>query len=257
VDPWGGSVKALVTGGAQRVGRAISEALADAGFDVAIHCHRSTEEAARLGVDLRARGVDAITVAGNLATVEGCAAVTSAVVEAWGGVDVLVHNAASYRESAFGEISADTFDATMALNCRAALLLAQGLAEGLRTSTLPGGGLILHITDIAAEQPEPGYTAYCVSKAALNQLTRSLAVELAPDIRVNAIAPGTVLPPETLSESASDAIRSTIPQGRFGVPTDVASLAVFLATGAPHVTGQVWSVDGGRSIAGALTRGRS
>jgi len=255
--PRGGDVKALVTGGAKRVGRAISEALAGAGFDVAIHCHRSTEEAARLGVELRARGVDAITVAGNLATEEGCAAVVSAVDETWGGVDVLVHNAASYQETALGEITAAAFDAAMALNCRAALLLAQGLAKGLRASALPGGGLILHITDIAAQQPEPGFAAYCVSKAALNQLTRSLALELAPDIRVNAIAPGTVLPPEALGESASEAIRGTIPQGRFGTPTDVAGLAVFLATGAPHVTGQIWSVDGGRSIAGALTRGRS
>ena len=117
-------------------------------------------EAARLGVDLRAQGVDAITVAGDLTTVEGCAAVASAVGEAWGGVDVLVHNAASYQETAFGEITAEAFDAALALNCRAALLLAQGLAEGLRASTLPGGGLILHITDIAAEQPEPGYAAY-------------------------------------------------------------------------------------------------
>ncbi len=245
-------MKALVTGGSRRIGRAISEALADAGFDVAVHCHRSTEDAARLSVELRSRGVDAISVAGDLSTVEGCHAVAHAVGETWGGLDILVHSASTYEPRTLAEMDADHFDATMALNCRASLLLTQALAKPLSQAKLPGGGLVINLTDIAASQPEPGYAAYCVSKAALEMLTRALALELAPDIRVNAIAPGTVLPPENLSSEALDTIQSTIPQGRFGQPSDIADLVVFLALKAPHVTGQTWAVDGGRSIAGAL-----
>ncbi len=245
-------MRALVTGGSRRIGQAISESLADAGFDVAVHCHSSTEAAARLSVELRSRGVDAISVAGDLSTTEGCHAVAQAVGETWGGLDLLVHSAATYEQRTLAEIDSAHFDATMALNCRASLLLTQALATALRESTLPGGGLVINLTDIAASQPEPGYTAYCVSKAALETLTRSLALELAPDIRVNAIAPGTVLPPENLSPEALATIKSTIPQGRFGQPSDIAEMVVFLALKAPHVTGQIWAVDGGRSLAGAM-----
>jgi len=246
-------MRALITGGARRIGQAISEALADAGFDVAIHCNRSTEEAARLCVELRARGVDAISLAGDLSQVEGCQAVAQALTGTWDSLDLLVHSAASYEHKSLSEIDAEHFDTTMALNCRAPLLLTQALAPKLRRSTLPGGGLVVALTDIAASQPEPGYTAYCVSKAALETLTRALALELAPEIRVNAIAPGTVLPPEDIPPEDLEAIVSSIPQGRLGQPTDIANLVVFLALKAPHVTGQVWAVDGGRSQAGAMT----
>jgi pteridine reductase len=115
--------------------------------------------------------------------------------------------------------------------------------------------MVLSIVDIAGERPVPGYAHYCVSKAGLHMLTRALAVELAPDIRVNGISPGTVLPPENLDEPTAQAILASIPQGRFGGSEDIGKLAAFLALECPHITGQIISVDGGRSIAGPLSVG--
>lgn len=239
-------MKVLVTGGAVRLGAAIATAFASEGVELVIH-YRSSASAAR---DL-ADDLGATCAPGDLATAEGCRAVAALA----GPVDVLVNSAAGYASAPVEHVSAEAWDEMMALNARAPLLLTQALLPGLRASHLQGGGAVINIGDIAGDRPARGYLHYSVSKAALHHLTRALALELAPDVRVNAIAPGTVLPPDDLPRSALDRIHRTIPSGALGRAEDIASLAVYLALGAPYVTGQVWAVDGGRSVGGPLEEG--
>jgi pteridine reductase len=240
---------ALVTGGGQRVGAAICRALSRAGFSVWIHHRSSAAAASALAAELSATGPACRTVGGALDTPEGCAAVVAAV---GGPLDLLVNNASDYRPAPFGQITAAAFDHMMAINARAPLLLAQGLAPALARSALPGGGLVLNLADIGAERPAPGFLPYAVSKAALVMLTRSLALEMAPAVRVNAIAPGTVLAPPDLSAAQLAAITESVPLRRLGSPEAIADAVVFLALHAPYCTGVVLPVDGGRSLTGPL-----
>lgn len=248
-------MRALVTGGAVRLGRAIANALGDAGWDVAFSYRSSADAARTLVADLDAAGVRGLSLQADLATVEGVHAVADGVTRAWGGVDLVVHNAAAWERVPFDHLDASRWDAMLALNLRAPALLTRALLPGLRASTLDGGGLVVNVGDIAADRPVPGYAHYCASKAGLHLLTRALAVELAPEVRVNAIAPGTVIVPETLDHESLEAIRATIPAGAFGTGADVAAVVLFLATAAPYVTGQVWAVDGGRSAVGPMAVG--
>jgi pteridine reductase len=200
---------------------------------------------------VRARGRSAELVQADLATEDGC----NKVVEAAGSIDVLVNNAALYEAVPFGELTAASWDRMLAVNCRAPALLAQGLLPSLQGSTLEGGGVIVNIGDIGGTRPAPGYAHYSVSKAGILMLTRALAVELAPEVRVNSVSPGTVLAPTDLSAEVLDGIRRTIPASRFGSADDIARTVVFLATGAPYVTGQDIAVCGGRSVAGPMLAG--
>lgn len=244
-------MRALVTGGGVRLGRQIALALADCGYDLVLHCFSSREGAEGVAQEARARGVSAVVVPADLGTVEGCAALCAEA----GAVDVLVNNAALYEAVPFGEMSVASWERMLAVNTRAPALLAQGLLPGLRASLQEGGGVIINICDIGGDRPAPGYTHYSVSKAGIRMLTRALAVELAPQVRVNSVSPGTVLPPVELSEDAAAAILSTIPAGRFGTADDIARAVVFLVTQAPYITGQDLAVCGGRSIAGAMLAG--
>lgn len=246
-------MRALVTGAGIRVGAAIARALAEAGLDVIVHTRSSPADDTVAAV--RAAGRQAWALRADLGTEAGCAALATQV-RALGGLDVLVHSAAAYTPAALAEVTAADFDAMMALNCKAALLLARDLHPLLADSALPGGGLLLTLADIGAERPAPGFLSYAVSKAAVVMLTRALALELAPRVRVNAISPGTVMAPDDLGPAQLERMRASIPAGRFGTADDVAALAVFLATRAPYVTGQVWAVDGGRSLAGPLALDR-
>ncbi len=245
-------MRAMVTGGANRLGRAIALALAEAGFDLELHFFSSGEEAAGVQAEIEALGRRCRLHRADLTLSEDCERLARDLAEGGEALDVLVHSAGLYPRRSLSEITAEEWDRVQHLHCRAAFLLVRDTAAMLGESTLPGGGLVLSISDIAASQPEPGFLHYCVSKAALEMLTKGLALELAPSVRVNAIAPGTVLAPPDLEEARMQAILSTIPQARFGEAGDIADLVVFLATKAPYVTGQVWSVDGGRSVAGPL-----
>lgn len=244
-------MRALVTGAGVRVGRALSLAFAEAGFDVVLHYNSSAGPAMAVAEQVEARGRTAALVSADLRDPAGCAA----LVGASGDVDVLVNSAAIWSRVAVGELDATAFDSMMALNARAPLLLAVGLAAGLGRSALPGGGLVLNIADIAAARPVPGYAHYCASKAALLSITRSLAQELAPRVRVNAISPGAVLAPADMDADTQAAIAATVPAGRFGTAEDVASLAVFLALHAPYISGQDIAVDGGRGVVPPSTLG--
>lgn len=243
--------RALVTGGGIRVGRAIALTLAEAGFDLVLHYRSSAAPAREVATLIEAMGRQAVHVQADLATVQGCAT----VVRAAGQIDVLVNNAALYEAIPFAEIDPTDWDRMQAINTRAPALLAQGLLPGLRASTREGGGLIVNIGDIGGVRPAPGYAHYSVSKAGVLMLTRALAVELAPAVRVNSVSPGTVVAPVELSPAVLDGIRQTIPAGRFGSARDIAEAVLFLATRAPYITGQDIAVCGGRSVAGPMLAG--
>ncbi len=239
-------MRVLVTGGGVRVGAAIAEAFAAAGAHVLVHYRSSAGPATALAEALGGRALQA-----DLATVAG----VQDLARQAGPVDVLVNSAAGYEHRAFETVTAEEWDTMQALNVRAPALLTQALLPGLRDSSLEGGGCVLNLGDIAGDRPAPGFAHYCVSKAALHHLTRALALELAPAVRVNAIAPGTVLPPVDLDATRREGLRRTIPARRFGSPQDIARTAVFLALDAPYVTGQIWAVDGGRSVGGPMEAG--
>lgn len=244
-------MRALVTGAGVRVGHATALALAHAGFDLALHYRSSAAPAKALAQQVRALGRAATLHQADLAQAEAVVELGAAV----GQVDVLVNNAALYEAVPFAELDVATWDRMQAVNCRAPALLAQACLAGLRSSALEGGGLIVNIGDIGGTRPAPGFAHYSVSKAGVLMLTRALAVELAPEVRVNSVSPGTVLPPEDLTPEALAAIQATIPAGRFGAAEDIARAVVFLATQAPYITGQDLAVCGGRSVAGAMLSG--
>jgi pteridine reductase len=232
---------ALVTGGAVRVGRAISLALARAGYDVAIHHHSSTHEAAALADEIGALGRGASLIRADLADAAAADRIAEAVARAHAGLDVLVNSAATFERRRFAEIAAADWDRVMAVNVRAPFLLSQRLAPLLERS---GGGSIVNIADLSAFQAWPSYVHHGVSKAALVHLTRTLARALAPAVRVNAIAPGTVLPPEdTVHDDDGTADRRLTRAA--GSPDDVARALLYLLD-SPFVTGEVLVVDGGR-----------
>lgn len=243
--------RVLITGGAIRLGAAMARAFARAGCDVVIHYRSSRGPADALVAELRALGVAAEAHGADLTDPEAPARLAAAV----GPVDILINSAGAWDRVPFADIDGPTWEAMQALNCRAPFLLSQACLPHLQASALPGGGVILNITDIAARRPVPGYVHYCVSKAGLEMLTQALALELAPAVRVNGIAPGTVLAPTDLSAEALDAIVATIPAGAVGRADDIADAAVFLALRAPYVTGQILAVDGGRSLGGPMEAG--
>ena len=246
---------ALVTGGAHRLGKEIVQALSRKGFDVAIACNRSMNKAEELAHSLREEGRDSFVVQADLRLPGAGLGIMQVLERHWSHLDLLVHSAADYESVPFADLTPETWDDMQAINTRAPALLTRVCLPLLQASQLSGGAMVLMMVDIAGERPVPGFTHYCVSKAGLHMLTRALAVELAPEIRVNGISPGTVLPPEDLDETTLEAILETIPQGRFGGASEVGKIAAFLALECPHVTGQIWAVDGGRSVAGPLSVG--
>lgn len=243
--------RVLVTGGGVRLGAAMARAFAHEGCDVAIHCHRSRAPADAVAAQIRALGREARVYQADLSAADGPAALAASV----GAVDILINSAAAWSAVPAIDLDAQQWDAMQALNCRAPFLLSRALYPHLSESALPGGGVILNLTDIAAGRPVPGYAHYCVAKAGLDMLTRALALEWAGKIRVNAIAPGTVLVPDELEAGVLAGIIDTIPMGRLGTADDIAHAAVFLALRAPYVTGQSLAIDGGRSVGGPMQAG--
>lgn len=236
---------ALVTGGARRVGAAIVRALHGAGHDVAVH-HRHSAEDARTLVDALCteRPGSAFALAADLAEDDGPADLAAALLAARGRCDVLVNNASAFFETPVGRFDAVAWDALVGSNLRGPLFLTQALAPALREA----GGAIVNLVDVHAWRPLPGYPVYSAAKAGLLMATRSLALELAPEVRVNAVAPGAILWPEGEDwETRREALLARVPLGRTGRPEDVADAVCFLAR-TPYVTGQVLAVDGGLSI---------
>jgi pteridine reductase len=235
---------ALVTGAGIRVGRAIALALGEAGADVAVHYNASAEPAEETAAAIRALGRRASVLSADLTVPDAPAELVRRTIDELGTLDLLVHSAANFQRLPLAETDAAVWDASMNLNARAAMLLARAAEPMLRVRH----GRIVLVSDFLALQPIRGYVAHSVSKAAVEALVRALAVELAPEVSVNGVAPGTVLVPEgTSPEQAARWAREALLR-RNGDPADVAAAVVFLCAGPSYVTGQVLRVDGGKSL---------
>jgi pteridine reductase len=238
----------LVTGGAKRVGAAICRRLHAGGADVMVHYRSSAPEARALEAELIARRPEsAVLVQGDLLKVSVLSGLIKDTVKAFGRLDALVNNASSFYPTAVGEITEKAWDDLMGTNLKAPLFLAQAAARELRKTH----GCIVNIIDIHAEVPMKNHLVYNAAKGGLLTLTRSLARELGPEVRVNGIAPGTILWPEYdtwQDEVARQRIINQTALKRIGEPDDIAKAVEFLIAQAPYVTGQVIAVDGGRSV---------
>ena len=237
---------ALVTGGAKRVGAAIAGELHAAGFTLAVHCNRSLADADALVARLnRLRSGSAFALQADLLEEGACGRLAEETLSHAGRIDCLVNNASTFYPTSVGEITEADWHSLVGSNLKAPVFLSQALAPALKASR----GVIVNMVDIHARTPLKGYPVYSLAKAGLASLTRSLAGELAPEVRVNGIAPGMVMwaeppPPENVKK----AILARTPLGRDGAPEDVARLVRFVVCDAPFVTGQIIAVDGGRSI---------
>ena len=237
---------ALVTGGAKRVGEAIVRRLHAAGARVALHYRESEADAARLEAELSAlRPGSAARVRRDLLEPNAAEALVAAAVERFGRLDLVVNNASIFYPGGIGRIEPRHWDELVGSNLRAPLFVSQAAAPHLKQAR----GAIVNITDIHAERPLKGFPVYSVAKAGLAALTRSLALELAPEVRVNAVAPGAIAWPEEgkFDHAERERIVATTPLRRIGSPDDIAQAVHFLAT-ALFVTGQTVAVDGGRSV---------
>lgn len=232
---------ALVTGGARRVGRAFSLALAEAGCDVVVNYNDSADEAAVTAADIERLGRRALPVQADVSRPGDIERLVRETEQAFGRLDIVVNNASLFERAPVADITVEDWDRVLAVNLRGPFLLAQAAAPLLRRD---GGGLIVNIVDLSALQPWPSFAHHAVSKAGLLHLTRILARALAPDIRVNAIAPGTILPPEdTEGEDGSE--RRVLSHG--GEPADATRALLYLVQ-SDFVTGENLVVDGGRML---------
>lgn len=234
---------ALVTGGGTRVGAAIVRALAAAGCDMLIHYATSETGARAVAADVERLGRRAVLLQADLTDRASIEPLAQRALAAFGRVDVLVHNAANFERTPPEELSAEAWDRALALNATAPYLLTLALAPALRQAK----GSVCAITCLSVTRPWKHYIPYSVSKAALSNLVQGLSLGLAPEVRVNAVAPGTVLPPADYEDDKLARIRERIPLQRFGEAEDVARAVVFLAENG-FVTGQTITVDGGRSV---------
>ncbi len=238
--------RALVTGSAVRVGRVIAMNLAEGGADVAVHYNTSSKQAERTAEEIRALGVKAVTVQGDVSQDSQVEAVVGEVERALGPVDVLVNSASIYYKKSFEDLTEEDWDKNLAVNAKAPFLLARRIGPGMKKR---GRGKIVNIVDWAAERPYPDYMPYCASKAALVNLTKSLALALAPEVQVVGVAPGPVLMPEDFSPETVEAVKKAVPLKRVGSPEDIAAAVRFLIEGTDFMTGSILTVDGGRLIA--------
>ncbi len=236
----------LITGGARRVGAAIARALHAAGARVLLHYRSSADEAETLAAQLRvARPDSAATHGADLLDPDAPGALVRAAVDRFGRLDLLVNNASSFYPTPIGSITLAQWDDLIGTNLKAPLFLAQAAAPELRARH----GQIINLVDIHGQRPLKAHPVYCAAKAGLAMLTRSLARELGPEVRVNGIAPGPVMWPEgPMSEELKREIVDKTALKRRGAPEDIARTALFLAKDAPYITGQIIAVDGGRSI---------
>lgn len=236
--------RALVTGGAVRLGHTLSLTLARMGLDVAVHYHSSEGPASATAEECRALGARALTVGGDLSRASECRRVVGEAEEALGGIDVLVCSAANFVAAPIAGLTELQVDSALAVNLKGPLFCAQAVAPGMIER---GFGRIVNLADVAGLEPWPRFAAHCASKAAMIMLTRCLAQELAPAVTVNAIAPGTVLMPAATPEGAAARSAEKTVLQRIGSPDDVAGALSYLLE-ADYVTGHTLVVDGGRLV---------
>ncbi len=238
----------LITGGAKRVGAAICRRLHAAGAGLLVHYRSSALEARALQAELNAHRAGSVTLAqADLLKVSSAAELIKAAVKQFGRLDALINNASSFYATAIGEVSEKAWDDLVGTNLKAPLFLAQAAAPELRRSH----GCIVNILDIHAELPMTSHAVYTAAKGGLLALTRALARDLGPEVRVNGIAPGTILWPDDdawKDEVARQRIINRTVLKRVGEPDDIAKAVQFFISDAPYVTGQILAVDGGRSV---------
>jgi len=239
---------ALITGAARRIGAQIASTLHEQGCDVIIHYQASKEEATMLAHQLNGiRQNSATLIAADLSDISAINQIIPEAIAQQGQLDILVNNASYFAATPLGETTLSQWQHLMDTNCKAAYFLSEAAVPFLRQTQ----GTIINILDVYAQRPLKNYAIYCASKAALTALTQALAHDLAPDIRVNAVAPGKIIWPEgenAWSEEKKQYAESMIPLQRHGHPLDVAKAVAFLALHAPYITGQILPVDGGSSI---------
>ena len=241
---------ALITGGARRVGAQIARTLHAHGMNLVIHYRSSSDDASALQADLERQRPKSVTlVKGDLLKVAQLPGIVDAAAAAFGRLDVLVNNASSFYPTPLGQATEAQWDDLFGTNLKAPFFLAQAAAPHLQKTQ----GCIVNIADIHADRPIKRYPIYCMAKAGVVMLTKSLARDLAPDVRVNAIAPGTIMWPEgeaELSEVQKQEMLRRIPMQRSGGPEDIARTVLFLIRDAGYINGQVIAVDGGRTVVG-------
>jgi NAD(P)-dependent dehydrogenase (short-subunit alcohol dehydrogenase family) len=240
-----GGRTALVTGAAKRVGREIALALAARGADLVLHYRRSAPEARATAEAVERLGRRAVTLQADLAQLDEVEVLADRAIERFGAIDVLVNSAAVFYRTPLEKITGQDWDQFLRVNLIGPFLLARRLGLLMRRR---GEGKIVNVVDIAGMRPWAEFLPYCVSKSALITLTQGLARALAPEVQVNAVAPGSVLLPEEYGDREREAIVRATPLRRIGDPADVAKAVLFLIEGSDFITGQVVVVDGGRSI---------
>ncbi len=236
--------RALVTGAGQRVGQAIAVALGAQGMHVAVHYRESRAGAEHTAEQIHQSGGQAVLVAADLTSRDEARRLVDRSVAELGGLDVLVASAANFERVALADVDDEAWDRSLDLNLASPFALVQHAVPALRAAH----GSVVFITCSSATVPMRNYLPYVVSKGALKHLMKTLALELAPEIRVNAVAPGTVMPPTSYDAAAIARLSRAIPLARVGSPEDIARAVVFLAS-SPFITGHELAVDGGRSVA--------
>ncbi len=237
---------ALITGSARRIGATIARTLHAAGFDVALHHRHSHADAQALAAELEARRPGStLLLQADLAQFDRLPELVAQTVGRFGRLDALVNNASHFAPTPVGSTTPAQWDELFASNARAPFFLAQAAAPHLQAS----GGAIVNLADLYGERPLRQHTVYCMAKAALLMMTRSLALELGPQVRVNAVSPGAILWPESGGDpAAQQAMLARTPLGRTGTPEEVAEAVRWLLIDAHYSTGQVLHLDGGRLL---------
>lgn len=232
---------ALVTGGAKRLGRAIALALAEAGVNVVVHYNESQAEAKNTAEDARAKGVKAWTLPADLATPDAAAKLYDRAVTEAGPIDILVNNASVFRPARLANCSEEELQTNIQLHAASPLQLSRCMAMAGRP------GVIVNLLDTRVARHDPAYAAYCLSKRMLADQTTMLALELAPDIRVNGVAPGPILPPEGSRDGLMEELAASVPLQCTGTPDDITAAVLFLAR-STFITGQIIYIDGGAHL---------
>ena len=235
---------ALITGAGRRIGQAIAIGLAQAGCDVAVHYHGSADGAEQTARAVRDAGRRAELLQADLSDAVAARGLANQAARAFQRLDVVVNSAAIMVREPVETVTPDSWDRTLDLNLRSVFFVSQGAIPHLRRAK----GKIVNIADLAGLEPWPAYGPHCVSKAGVVMLTKVLARALAPDIAVNAIAPGAVLLPEEWDAKDREHIRDTTPLERLGSPADVVAAVKFLLAGTDYATGTVLVIDGGRLL---------
>jgi len=234
-----------VTGSGRRLGRVIALSLAGRGARIGIHYNASQSEAAEVVYEIERQGGEAFCIQGDITSPSGCQSMADTLLSHFGHLDVLINNAAVFFKTPFLETTEQDWNTTLDTNLKGSFFCAQAAARAMQKNE---GGVIINISDWAAERPYMNYLPYCISKAGVTALTKGLARTLAPKIRVNAIAPGPILLPEEMDAAERETIIRQTPLKKIGDPSDITQAVLFLLEGGDFMTGATLVLDGGRLI---------